>query len=158
MKSRLARAAVRRVAPGLSAPTARSSAVCANHSGRPRRAWAAAATAPSTSGHAVPALSAQPTAMQTNTATWDDVVAPVVEHRPDARLLELQPGQLAVAAVEHRVREQEQRARDLERRRRAEEKGAPASPSATLVSVIILGVTGVVTRRRVMASEMRRSK
>ncbi len=49
-------------------------------------------------------------------ADVDDVVSPEVEDGASGRLHELEPGELAVAAVEDRVRQEQERADELIRR------------------------------------------
>ncbi len=53
------------------------------------------------------------------------IVAPEIQRRSAGAFEELQPGDLAVAAVEDRVQEEEKRPGQLERRRRREKKRGP---------------------------------
>ena len=113
---------------------------------RPRRASRATAAAPQSEG---PGGSERPGSSRRRCGEdgrVHDVVAPEVEHASEAGLLELQARELAVAAVQDRVEQEEQRPGGLHRRRARERKNAaPASPMATETRVIALGVTA---RRR----------
>ena len=88
----------------------------------------------------------------------DDVVAPEVEDAAEPGLLELQPRELAVAAVQDRMEQDEERAGDGSAGPRGRERARrPARPTPTLTRVIAFGVTASRRSRRLTASEIRRS-
>ena len=119
---------------------------------------AATARPPSASGHGEPVRSAQPTAIALKTATCTMLspqksrMAPRRDSRNFSRASSpSQPSRIEWLRNSSAPVSCQAGAPDRKH-------GAAASPIATLTSVITLGVTRVRVSRRVIASEMRRSK
>src|SRR5881397_306436 len=122
MKSRWAKASVRRSVIEAPAPGTTSSMVRRKtHAADPSPL--AIVTAPRASGHTAPVASVHPTAMHPNTAACTRLSPQKSRMAP--RRDELESRQLAVAAVEDRVGEEEERPGELVRRQRRQEERAP---------------------------------
>jgi len=150
MKSRLATASASRAVDAVAAALRRETRTAA-------AAVPVTARAPSSSGQAASVAMLHPTAMQANTATWTRLSPQKSSRAPpgDSRNLSRASSPSHPSRIEW-VRNSRPPAtcRSGSRERK---KGAPSRPTARLTRVIAFGVMEVATRRRVIASEMRRS-